>query len=163
MLKSIMSKIIDSKCYKTSPEIVTDNTMGGSKVSDQKSDIWFVFDGKCPICQMGARLFKVRQNVGVLHTVDARREQDHPIMKEINNAKLNLDYGMVLKYEGKLYQGNEALVLMANIGDETDTFNGINRVLFRSKILSKLCYPFMKLARDIAIAVKGVGKINNLD
>lgn len=137
--------------------------MGGSVVSDNKSDIWFVFDGECPICQMGVSLFKVKKNVGVLNTVDARSEQDHPIMKEVNDAKLNLDAGMVLKYEGKLYQGDEALVLMANIGDAKDTFNGINRVLFRSKILSKLCYPFMKLARDIAITFKGVGKINNLE
>jgi predicted DCC family thiol-disulfide oxidoreductase YuxK len=132
-------------------------------MNNQKPDIWFVFDGECPICRMGASLFKVRQNVGTLHTVDARREQDHPVMKEVNSAKLNLDAGMILKYEGKLYQGDEALVLMANIGDAQDTFNLINRVLFRSKVISKLCYPFMKLARDIAITFKGVGKINNLE
>ncbi len=132
-------------------------------MENSKPDIWFVFDGECPICQMGANLFKVRKNVGTLHTVDARSEHDHPIMKEVNAAKLNLDAGMVLKYEGKLYQGDEALVLMANIGDARDTFNGVNRALFRSKLLSKLCYPFMKLARDIAITLKGVGKINNLE
>lgn len=128
-----------------------------------KSDIWFVFDGECPICQMGVKLFKVRQNVGVLHTIDARVEHDHPIIKEVNAAKLNLDAGMVLKYQGKLYQGDEALTLMANIGDARDAYNGLNRLLFRSKTISKLCYPIMKLSRDITIAVKGAGKINNLD
>lgn len=128
-----------------------------------KPDIWFVYDGECPICQMGAALFKVRQNVGALYTVDARSEHDHPIMKEVNAAKLDIDAGMVIKYDGRLYQGEEALVLMANIGDTQDTFNRLNRTLFRSKTLSKLCYPLMKLARDIALALKGVGKINNLE
>lgn len=136
--------------------------MKDNMVNDQKPDIWFVYDGECPICQMGAHLFKIRQNLGVLHTVDARSEKNHPIIKEVNDAQLNLDFGMVLKYEGKLYQGDEALVVMVNIGDEKDVFNSVNRALFRFKTLSKLCYPFMKIARDIIIFFKRVGKINNL-
>ena len=131
-------------------------------MNDIKPDIWFVYDGECPICQLGADLFKVRQAVGALHTIDARTEKDHPIMAEINEAKLNLDDGMVLKYGGMLYQGDEALIIMAYIGDSKDLFNGMNRTLFRTRILSKLCYPFMKLGRDIALKIKGVGKINNL-
>lgn len=83
-------------------------------------------------------------------------------MAEINEAKLSLDDGMVLKYEDVLYQGDEALIIMAHIGDSKDLFNGMNRTLFRTRALSKLCYPFMKLGRDIALKIKGVGKINNL-
>ena len=41
--------------------------------------IYFVYDGECPICQMGADLYKVRQSVGELKTVDARTEKNHPI------------------------------------------------------------------------------------
>lgn len=129
----------------------------------EKPDIWFVYDGECPICQMGANLFKVRQAVGKLHTIDARTQKTHPIMSEIQEANLNLDKGMVLKYEGRLYQGDEALIVMADIGDSKDAFNGLNRMLFRSRTVSKICYPFMKLARDMALKMKGIKQIKNLE
>ncbi|MDO6421931.1 DCC1-like thiol-disulfide oxidoreductase family protein [Saccharophagus degradans] len=125
-------------------------------------EIWFVYDGECPICQMGATLFKVRDAVGKLNTVDARTELDHPVLQEINAAKLNLDEGMVIKYKDKLYQGELALSLMAEIGAKGDMFNGLNRRLFRNRALVKLSYPIMRLGRNIAITLKGAGKINNL-
>lgn len=128
----------------------------------EKQNIWFVYDGECPICQMGATLFKVKERVGTLHTVDARADLNHQVLKEINAAKLNLDEGMVIKYNNQLYQGRDALILMANIGDDKDIFNGINSSMFKSKILATLCYPSMKLARNIALGLKGVGRIDNL-
>ncbi len=134
-----------------------------NETSNAKPDIWFVFDGECPVCQIGASLFKVRQSVGTLHTVDARTEKDHPVMREVNAARLNLDVGMVIKYEGNLYQGEDALALMAKIGADEGAFNKINRRLFQSRAMVNLCYPSMRFARNVALAVKGVGKIRNLE
>jgi predicted DCC family thiol-disulfide oxidoreductase YuxK len=128
-----------------------------------KPDIWFVYDGECPICQMGANFFKVREGLGQLHTVNARSQIDHPVMQEINAARMDLDKGMVIKYEGKLYQGDAALHLMAYIGSDSGLFNRINRLLFRSKILSVACYPFMRGARNLALKLKGVDGINNME
>lgn len=129
----------------------------------EKPDIWFVYDGECPICQLGADLFKIKEHIGTLHTVDARSEQEHPVMVEVGNARLNLDYGMVIKYQDRLYQGEDALCLMAKIGTDKDFFNSLNATLFRSKMISKLCYPFMRGARNVALKLKGVGKIKNLE
>ena len=125
--------------------------------------IWFVYDGECPICQMGADLYKLRQSVGELHVVDARTEKDHPIMQEINQAGLNLDEGMVIKYSNQLYHGDEALYIMAMLGADEGWFNCVNNTLYKSKILAKLCYPFMKAARNVALKLKGAGKIRNLE
>jgi predicted DCC family thiol-disulfide oxidoreductase YuxK len=125
-------------------------------------DIWFVYDGECPICQLGASFYKVRQSVGHLHTVDARTERDHPVMREVNRAGLDLDEGMVVKYKERLYQGEEALHLMATLGADSGILNKLNNFLFRSKKLAGLCYPSMKKARALALKLKGVGKIGNL-
>ncbi len=125
--------------------------------------IYFVYDGQCPICQMGADLYKVRQSVGQLKTIDARTEKGHPVMQEIKQAGLNLDKGMVIKYNNQLYQGKEALHIMAILGANKGWFNHINNTLYQSKIIAKLSYPFMKGARDIAIKLKGVDKIRNLE
>jgi len=125
--------------------------------------IYFVYDGECPICQMGADLYKIRQSVGELITVDARTEKDHPVMLEVNKARLNLDDGMVIKYNNQLYQGEGALHIMATLGADKGWFNHLNNTLYKSKTLAKVSYPFMKGARNIALKLKGAGKIHNLD
>ena len=126
------------------------------------SDVWFVYDGECPICSLGASLYRVRQQVGALHTLDARTEPNHPVMQEVNAAQLNLDEGMVIKYADQLYQGDAALHLMAKLGANTNPLTALGNGLFKSRTLSKLCYPSMKAARNIALKLKGVGQIGNL-
>jgi hypothetical protein len=99
----------------------------------------------------------------MLHLLDARANKDHPLIQKINAAHLDLDRGMVIQYLDKLYQGEEALTLMANIGSDEGLFNRVNSTLFKSSTMSNLCYPSMRLARNIALAIKGVGKIRNLE
>ena len=129
---------------------------------DTKETLWFVYDGECPLCQMGASLYDVKQSVGTVVTIDARTEQDHPVMKEVNDAHLNVDEGMVIKYKDRLYQGAEALHLMATLGADDRLVNRINNTLYQSKTVANFCYPFMKGARHIALFMKGVGNIDNL-
>lgn len=124
-----------------------------------KEDIWFVYDGECPLCQMGARYYQLRAAVGKLITVDARTEHAHPVMQEIKQAGWDMNDGMVIKYQQKLYQGSDALVLMARLGAEDDIFNRINHRLFASESISKMAYPWMKAMRSVLITLKGVGKI----
>lgn len=137
--------------------------MEEKKTDNSLNDVWFVYDGECPICQMGATLYKVRKAVGQLHTIDARTQKNHPVMQEVNQAGLNLDAGMVIKYRGKLYQGDGALSIMAQLGDDSGWFNKVNNALFQSKLLAKLCYPSMRMARNVALKLKGAGKIGNLE
>lgn len=140
-----------------------DSFMEKKKTDNSLDDVWFVYDGECPLCQIGAALYKLRQAVGQLHTVDARTQKDHPVMIEANQAGLNLDAGMVIKYRGQLYQGGAALHLMAQLGDKASVFNKVNNTVFQSKFLVTICYPFMRLARNIALMLKGAGKIRNLE
>ncbi len=62
----------------------------------------------------------------------------------------------------KLYQGDEALTIMAELGADKGLFNRINNRLFQSKTLAKACYPFMGGVRNIATGLKGAGKIHIL-
>lgn len=129
----------------------------------KKSEIlYFIYDGQCPLCQMGANFYKIKNHVGTLRTIDARTEKDHPIMKEIYHAQLDLDEGMVIKYKNTLYQGEEALHIMARLGADEGILNRINNRLYQSKTLTKLSYPFMKATRNLALKLKGVSKIQNL-
>ena len=53
-----------------------------------RGDVWFVYDGECPLCRVAAQALRIRQSVGNLHLVDARTERDHPLMARINAAGL---------------------------------------------------------------------------
>ncbi len=123
--------------------------------------LYFVYDGECPICQLGASSYGVRQSVGELVTVDARTEAEHPVMQDVRTAGLNLDEGMVLKYQGRLYQGDDALALMARLGADNNLLNAINNRLFRSPRVASACYPAMRLARRLALKLKGVGPLHH--
>jgi predicted DCC family thiol-disulfide oxidoreductase YuxK len=124
--------------------------------------IWFVYDGQCPICATAAAAFQVREAVGTLHLVNAREDAEHPVLGEVNAARLDLDLGMVIKYGGRLYHGADALQLMALIGSERGWLNRMNALMFRNRLVARFAYPFMRAARNLAIALKGSGKIRNL-
>ncbi len=127
------------------------------------ADVWFVYDGDCPLCLMGATHFRIKQAVGELHLLNKRETDDsHLLIAEINAQKLDLDRGMVLKIGGRLYQGADALHVMALIGSNTGWFNRLNAFLFKSRKVAGLCYPFMRAVRNLLIVLKGVPKINNL-
>lgn len=131
-------------------------------INNNSGDVYFVYDGDCPICQMGARGFKVRKAVGTLHLIDARFDKDNPVVKEINKKRLNLDDGMVIKFNEVYYHGADALHLMALLGTNSGWLNKMNYLLFRSPIFARWCYPFMRGFRNIALYIKNVDKINNL-
>ncbi len=120
--------------------------------------VWLVYDGECPICRPAANAFKIKQAVGDLKVINAR--EAHPIMDELKAQGLSVDNGMVLKMGGKYYQGAEAMNICAMIGTDSDLFNKMNVMLFRSKCLSKIFYPVFKTVREIAIKCNGAGKID---
>lgn len=124
--------------------------------------IWFVYDGECPVCATAAAAFRVRDAVGTLLLVNARSDAGHPVLSEVNAARLDLDDGMVIKYGGRLYHGAEALHLMALIGSEHGWLNRMNALLYRNKSVARFAYPIMRAVRNMAIALKGSGKIRNL-
>lgn len=127
-----------------------------------KETIYFIYDGECPICQMGAGLYRPRQSVGTLQTVDARTEKQHPVLREVNDAGLNLDDGMVIKYDGKLYHGQAALRIMAQLGADVGLFNRINNVLGKSEVISRITYPMMRTGRNLLLRLLGRENIQNL-
>ena len=125
-------------------------------------EIWFVYDGECPLCASAAMAFQIRKAVGNLHLVDARSELNHPVLSEINTQKMDLDEGMVIKYGDKLYHGADALHLMALLGSNRGWINRFNALFFRSRFLTTWLYPVLRGIRNLLIRVRGVSRINNL-
>ncbi|WP_025897096.1 DCC1-like thiol-disulfide oxidoreductase family protein [Sneathiella glossodoripedis] len=130
---------------------------------NNSNDVWFVYDGACPICSLAANRFAIVQTVGDLKILDARTNENHPVLQEIKAKQLDLDTSMVIKMGQKFYQGPEALHLMAMLGTNRRWFNRLTYLLFRHRTLSKFSYPILRLLRNILIRLRRQGKIRNLE
>ncbi len=138
-----------------------------AKIKDEirkkmQGDVWLVYDGECPICNMAANALQIKKTVGNLHLINAREARHHPVVAEVTALNLNLDDGMALKFQGVFYHGQDALHMMAALGGTSGLFNRINALLFRSRTIAKYCYPVMRGMRNLALRLKGAEKINNL-
>ena len=132
------------------------------KQSNQ-NDVWFIYDGECPICCVAANGLAIKETIGKLNLLNARENNNHPLMLEINSRGLNLDKGMVIKVNDNYFHGADALQVMGLIGTNQGWFNRMNYLFLRSKFSSRLFYPFLKGTRNLLIKLKGVGKIKNLE
>ncbi|TAE32376.1 MAG: DUF4166 domain-containing protein [Alphaproteobacteria bacterium] len=133
-----------------------------SIINESAPELWFVYDGECPICSYAAHALRIRRDVGTLHLIDARTHADHPLVREITQRGYALDQGMVLKFYSRFYHGADALHMMAMLGSPHGWFNRTNRILFRNPTLAKICYPLMRATRNALLRFKKIPPIDNL-
>jgi len=124
------------------------------------SELTIVYDGECPFCSSYRKLVRIRELPGSVRFVDAR--QPDTIHKEIADLGLDLDQGMVVKFDNCFYHGSDAVNLLSRLCSRSDAFNRLNYLLFRSKHVSSAIYPLLKGGRNLALWVKDVPSIENL-
>lgn len=127
----------------------------------QKSGVWFVYDGECPLCNSAAHALRIKKEYGSIHLLDARTSND-PLIQEITERGLDLDEGMVIYAEDTFYHGKDALSFMARYGDSSNGFTVFCKSLFWSGTISSITYPWMRGARNWLLRRKSVGRIDNL-
>ncbi|MFD2189427.1 thiol-disulfide oxidoreductase DCC family protein [Pistricoccus aurantiacus] len=120
-----------------------------------------IYDGECPFCARYAQLVRLRDSVGKLRLVNARENTEE--LKEVTRAGLDIDGGMVLKLNGRLYYGSEAMQVLALLSSRSGLFNRLNRWIFHSPRRARLLYPPLRGIRSLVL--KGLGRkpIDNLD
>lgn len=125
-----------------------------------REEILLVYDGECPACNAYCQVVRIKESVGDLRTVDARENSE--VMNEITAQCLDIDQGMVLKMGEQLYYGADAIHMLALIGSRSGIFNRFNYWMFKSKTISKIIYPLLKLSRNLLLKILRKTKINNL-
>lgn len=116
-------------------------------------EVWVVYDGQCPLCSRYVLMYRLRQNVGRVHLVDAR--SDHPIVGEIRALGLDLNEGMAVRWNGRLYYGADAMHLLGMLGTEGTFFNKLNRALFARQRLAHAVYPSLVRGRKMLLRLLG--------
>jgi len=126
-------------------------------------EIWFIYDGECPLCSNAALALRIKQEYGVLQLVNARTETQHHIIKKINSLNYDLDEGMVI-YDGEqFYHGKAALRFMAKYSKPQGIFNLSNKLLYWSDTIASIIYPWLRGVRNLLIRRRNVGRIDNLE
>jgi predicted DCC family thiol-disulfide oxidoreductase YuxK len=126
----------------------------------QREQILLVYDRECPACNAYCQVVKIRESVGDLRIVDARKNSE--VMNEITAQGLDIDQGMVLKMGEQLYYGADAIHTLALIGSRSGILNRLNYWMFKSKIISRVFYPLLKASRNLLLKILKKTKINNL-
>ena len=122
--------------------------------------ILLIYDKECPACHFYCQIVRIRQSVGELVLIDAR---DNPeVLKEVTAQGLDIDQGMVLKMDGQLYYGSDAIHLLALLSGRSGVFNRLNYWLFSSKKMAGILYPILRSCRNVLLKFLGKTKINNL-
>ena len=94
-----------------------------SALSPEKasSDNWLIYDGECPFCSQYVKLVRIREAVGGLKLLNAR--DGGPQYDEVLRAGLDLDEGMVLKLNDRLYHGDDCIHALAMLSEPKGFFN----------------------------------------
>ncbi len=117
--------------------------------------LWLVYDGDCPFCTAGARMYRLRQSVGDLHIVNGREIEGTDLMRAIDAAGFDLNTGIVARFEGRLYHGKDALHLLAMLGSDRGWLNRLNVALFRNRTTVTVAYPVMVGLRNLLLRLRG--------
>ncbi|QUX89947.1 hypothetical protein CYL31_00405 [Marinomonas sp. A3A] len=122
--------------------------------------ILLIYDKECPACHFYCQIVRIRQSVGELVLIDAR--ENPQVLQEITAQGLDIDQGMVLKMDGQLYYGADAIQLLALLSSRSGVFNRLNYWLFSSKKVAAILYPILRSCRNVLLKILGKTKINNL-
>ena len=126
----------------------------------ENSDIYLVYDRECPAGESYCQRVAVSPAAGKLIRVNARR--DSSLMDEITSANLDIDAGMVLKKEGTLYYGSDAIHQLALLSYKTGLVNRLAHTLFRHPRIVQLLYPVLAACRNLLLKALRRTRINNL-
>jgi predicted DCC family thiol-disulfide oxidoreductase YuxK len=141
--------------------------MGKDKTSDaadghvSDGETSLIYDGECPVCIAYSETVETGEEAGGLRRINAR--SDDPLVQRATEEGLDLDDGMVLVHQGKLYHGADALHMMAKLAPKSGLHNRLNRLLFGSRTVSHISYPLLRAGRNMLLRLRGKAKIGNLD
>lgn len=119
---------------------------------DKKIEI--LYDDQCPVCR--GYCTKVELKEGELALLDARKNGD--LLDEVTAQGLDIDEGMVVKAEGKIYYGSEAMREIV----KRKKSGPFERFFFGGKWRAKVFYGISKEVRNIVLRVMRIPKIKNL-
>lgn len=109
------------------------------------------YDGECVFCQSYVRMIKLRKAAGQVELISVR--DDDPRIQDVLAAGYNLNKGMVVRYQGKVYYGHRAMQVLNRL--EKLVKDGDDKAGVISSFFYKITYPALVLGRMIVLFLLG--------
>ena len=120
-----------------------------------KTDLTFIYDGKCPFCNHFAELLELKSKIKNISILDARTNQI--ITNSLLNKGYDIDKGAILIMGEEILHGAEAINKICNqINNPSGRLLKLLSETFKSKKRTKILFPFLIRARRFALISKGI-------
>lgn len=133
-----------------------------AKTKKQAEEIALIYDGECPVCTAYSCSVDVDEGkASGIKRINAR--SDDALVKQAKEACVDLDEGMVVLHDGKMYHGADALNVMAKLAPDRGFGNRLNKLLFGNPTISRVSYPVLRAGRNTLLKILGRKKIRDID
>lgn len=84
----------------------------------------------------------------------------HPLVSEITELGLDIDEGMVVKINGEIFHGAEAMNRLAIMSTKSGLVRRLGNWVLSNPARSRFLYPFLRFGRNASLKLLGFKKIN---
>jgi len=118
-----------------------------------KPQLTIIYDGECPFCSSYVTLLRIRENVGSVALLDARKFPE--LVSDLASRGLKMDEGMIVIYEKRLYFADEAMHVLSMLSTGSGLFNKLIKVAFRNPAHAAVIYPPLRACRNLTLKILG--------
>ena len=130
----------------------------GNSRGPNENTLALIYDGDCPVCNAYCRVVALRQLNSDVEIINARTA--HPLVQHLMDEGYDLDEGMVMIVGQNIYHGADAIWVLSSLTADQSLINRINHFVFKSRRMSTLIYPVLKLGRRTLLVLLGRRKIS---
>lgn len=128
----------------------------GAKPEEGKEDARVVFDGQCPFCRAYVASLDGNDN-SRLNKINARCAP--ALVEQLDARDIDVNAGIVLLKGETIYQGAEALSVLARQYAAPNWFASLHHRLLRYRLVSLMIYPLLRAVRNVYLRLYKRGAI----
>lgn len=132
-----------------------------TETNDKPDELALIYDRECPVCTAYSCSVGVDESQAAGVSRINARDADNELVRQAKEAGLDLDDGMVVVHQGKLYHGADALNIMARLAPNRGFGNRLNKLLFGNPTVARLSYPILRAGRNSLLKLLGRKKIKD--
>ncbi|GAA0413660.1 DUF393 domain-containing protein [Massilia aurea] len=122
---------------------------------------FLLYDGDCPFCNRYMQ--KVRLERALAHFVMMNARDAPALVKALRGVGLDINAGMILSVDGKLFHGAECMQRLALMSTRSSWFNKLTASIFSRPRAARILYPLLVTGRNASLYLLGRGPIDPSD
>jgi predicted DCC family thiol-disulfide oxidoreductase YuxK len=117
------------------------------------NDNYLIYDGDCPFCHAYVEKIRVDRALDGIAVVNAREAES--LVARLSAAGYDLNEGMVLAIDGRLYHGSECVQRLALMSTSSAWFNRLAALVLKRPRAAALLYPCLRAGRNTVLKLMG--------